>query len=300
MGSLSKTPRRVFAAAQIFLVGLVLALVPACEGQVAVVHKLSELEANEILVVLGSQGIRGMKRAEEGRLVTYAIAVSESDRADALQILVANQLPKERSNGLKEVYPPGSSGLIPTRSEEKAKFLMAIQGEVERKLKAVPGVRMAHVSVVMPDKEVIRDIDEKPPEATASVALVYNLDASGKKPLMLQEVKDLVAASIEDLDPKNVQVIMKENRAMTVVDASGGKRPGGVSLAGETVLGIKVVDKKAGVKAKIYLGLFGALAVIGILLGLVGIIRSLSLRSKLSKAEAEVASMKKARQQQLG
>ena len=159
------------------LLALMVGLLSACEGEIDVVHKLTEYEANEILVVLESQGITGMKRAEEGRIITYAIHVSESDRPAALSILVANQLPKPRSNGLQEVYPPGTSGLIPTRSEEKAKFLMAIQGEVERKLKNIPGVRMAHVSVVMPDKEIIRDIDEKAPEATASVALVYNLDS---------------------------------------------------------------------------------------------------------------------------
>lgn len=282
----------------LLLGALLLASTVACEGQVDVVHGLTEYEANEILVVLESQGIIGLKRTEEGRVVSYAIHVGGGDRAFALRLLVANQLPKQRSEGLNQVYPAGTSGLIPTRSEEKAKFLMAIQGEVEKKLKAIPGVRIAHVSVVMPDKEIIRDIDEKPPVATASVAIVFNLDADGKIPITEVQVKELVAASIEALKPTNVQVIMKENRAMTIVDISGGKRPKGVGLAGETVLGIKVVDKKAGMKAKLYLGLFGALAVIGIILGLVGLLRALSLRSKLSKAEAEVASMKKARQQQ--
>jgi hypothetical protein len=70
-----------------------------------------------------------------------------------------------------------------------------------------------------------------------------------------------------------------------------------VSATGETVLGIQVTSKKAGTRAKGMLGLFAIVAVIGLILGLLGIARSLSLRSKLSKSEAELASMKKARRE---
>lgn len=267
-----------------------------CAGQLDIVHGLSEYEANLILVVLGSQGIHGMKLKEEGRVVTWAIAVPEPEAQRALELLVKNKLPKTRAMGLGEVYPPGSSGLIPTKSEEKAKFLMAIQGEVERKLKSLPGVQEAHVSVVVPDTDVIRDLDTPPPPATASVAIVFNPEKDGKPPVSIDSVKKLVAAAVENLRPENVEVLLKENEPMRLVGLEG-EVASGVSMAGENVLGIKVVSKAAGSRAKAILGLSAGLAIMGLLLGVVGIVRSVSLKGKLSRAEAEVAALKKARRE---
>ena len=151
-----------------------LAWVAGCAGDIAIVHMLEEVEANEILVVLDAKEITGKKVVQEGRVVTWSVSVPEIDAKDAMRLLVANRLPKARSSGYKDVYPPGGGGLIPTKSEEKAKFMMAVQGEIERKLKSMPGIVQAHVSVVQPDKDVVRDLDTPPPAATASVAIVYN------------------------------------------------------------------------------------------------------------------------------
>jgi type III secretion system YscJ/HrcJ family lipoprotein len=152
----------------------VLSVTAACEGVRELMQGLDEFEANEIMVVLEAKGIAADKVKLEGRVVTYAIVVPESDAKNALRILVANKLPKRRPMGLAEVYPAGSGGLIPTRSEEKAKFLMALQGEVERKLQRLPGIQSAHVTIVQPDKDIVRDLDTAPPPATASVAIVFN------------------------------------------------------------------------------------------------------------------------------
>ena len=267
-----------------------------CSSELDIVHGLSELEANQIVVVLGSQGIDAGKMKEEGRVVTWAITVPESDMQRSLTLLVKNKLPKTRSQGLGEVYPAGSSGLIPTRSEEKAKFTMAMQGELERKLKTLPGVQEAHVSIVSPDKDVIRDLDTPPPPATASVAIVFNPEKGGKPPVGIDSVKRLVAAAVEDLNSDNVEVLLKANEPMRLVGLDGDAS-GNVQVAGETVLGIKVVSKKAGTRAKAILGLSGGLALMGLLLGIAGIVRSVSLGGKLSKAEAEVAALKKARRE---
>ena len=158
----TRTPRLLW----VFLACAV-ALASGCGPNHDIVSGLDQLEANEILVVLRAKGIDGEKVKEEGRVVTFAVLVKDVDVDDALRLLVANKLPRTRSQGLKEVYPPGGGGLIPTKSEEKAKFLMAMQGEIERKLKAMPGIVQAHVSVVQPDKDIVRDLDTPPPPATA-------------------------------------------------------------------------------------------------------------------------------------
>lgn len=274
-----------------------LSVLSACEGQLDIVHGLTELEANEILVVLGEEDISAMKLKEEGRVVTWAIVVGESDSQRALSLLVKNRLPRTRANGLAEVYPAGGGGLIPTKSEEKAKFLMAMQGELERKLKKLPGVQEAHVSVVVPDKDIIRDLDTPPPPATASVMVVYNGGPKGQPPATEQEVKDLIAAAVEDLKSDNVQVLMKANDPEMFLVGTEADKEEGVQAVGEKIMGISVAHKKAGTKLKGILGALGGLAVLGLVLGIFGIIRSLSLSKKLSKAESEVNALKKARRE---
>ena len=258
----------------------------ACEGELDIVHGLSELEANEILVVLESRSISARKQIEEGRVITWAIFVPGGQSAEALRTLVANKLPKPRSQGLADVYPAGSGGLITTRSEEKAKFLMAIQGEIEAMLKSFPGVQEANVGVVIPEKDVVRDLENPPPPATASVAIVYN-PVNGQPPLSEEKIKKLVAASVEDLKEKNVQVVMKENKPPVLLGAASAKNGAAPVATASPILGIKVVDKDSRNKALGLLSIFGVVAVIGLVLGIVGIIRSTSLNSKLKKAEAE-------------
>lgn len=275
-----------------------LAVLPAaCEGQLDIVHGLDELEANHILVVLESQGIPAAKQKEEGRVPTWAVLVPQSQSMEALRVLVANRLPKPKSQGLAAVYPAGGGGLIPTKTEEKAKFLLAVQGEIENMLKALPGIQDARVTIVIPEKDVVRDLETPPPPATASVAVVYNPEDGGKKPVDEKKLQELVAAAVEDLRPDNVKIIMKENRPPVLLTLSEDGRPSPAPVAGETVLGIKVIDKKAGTRAKGVLGLFGAIAVIGLLLGILGIARSISLKNKLARAEAEMTSLRKARRE---
>lgn len=268
--------------------------VAACDGELAIVHGMTELEANEVLVVLEDQGISGSKRMEEGRIVTWLVVVPGSRAKDAMRILVANKLPKARSHGLKEVYPAGSGGLIPTKTEEKARFLMAMQGEIEGMLKALPGIQEARVQVVVPEKDVIRDVDTPPPPATAAVAVVYNPD-DGKKPIEEDRLQKLVSNAVEGLKPQNVQVVMKQNQPPIVLGSTVGQ--GMAPITGEQVLSIRVVDRKAGMRAKLIIGGFGALALLGLVLGIAGVARSLSLKSRLSRAEAESQALRKARRE---
>lgn len=264
---------------------------PACAGDFALVHQLTEGEANQIMVLLANQGIGATKVAVPDRVVTYKIVVSENDRAESLSLLVFNKLPKEKSNGLAEVYPAGSGGMIPSQSEEKAKLLMALQGEIERKLKTFSNVVRAHVSVVVPEKDLVRDVDTAPPQASASVAVIYNPNAKGESSLTEEEIKGLVSASIEGLKSDNVKVVLAPNRPINLVSASGEESLGG-SVA--TVLGIDVSNGKSGTKVKIFFGLFSLLTLLGLGVGLFGLSRSIKLRGDLARLQNELDAVDKA------
>jgi type III secretion protein J len=269
----------------------------ACAGQNVIVHGMDEYEANEILVVLDSKGITGTKVIEAGRKVTYAVAVPGNQASDALRLLVANKLPRARPNTLDLVYPQGGGGLIPTKSEEKAKFLMAMHGEIERKLKQLPGIVQAHVSIVQPDKDIVRDLDTPAPPSTASVAMVFNpIDERGTASVTIDDVRALVAASVEDLKPQNVQVVMKKNAPTWIIDPTGDVA-GAAPVTTEPVLGVRVADKKSAQRIQLVLAILGAAAILGLLLGVFAIVRMYVLRGQVVKAQAALQSMTKARRE---
>jgi type III secretion protein J len=271
------------------------AFVAACGGEEQIVHGLDEFEANEILVVLEAKQITGKKISEPGRTVTYAVAVPKIDERDAMRLLVANRLPRARSQGLKEVYPAGGGGLIPTKSEEKAKFLMAIQGEVERKLKSLPGIVQAHVSIVQPDKDIVRDLDAPAPLSTASVAIVYNaIDERGSAAVREDDVKALVAASVEDLKPANVTVVMKQNVPVTLVTEFADSGTLTAPVAADTQFGLRFADKKSAKLAMGYVIGGIVLAAISLIVGVAGTVRAASLRRRMQRSEAELTSLRKA------
>ena len=278
------------------LVSLLVAVTAACDSPMELVSGLDEFETNEILVVLEAKGIDSAEKVKlEGRIVSYAVVVPHSVSADAMRLLVANKLPRRRPIGMAEVYPAGSGGLIPTKSEEKAKFLMALQGDVERKLQRLPNIMLAHVTIVSPDKDVVRDLDTVPPQATASVALVFNpYDDRNTSLISEEEVKRLVAASVEDLKPQNVAVVMKKNEPGKLVDIVFDGGSVGAPVTSMSVLGIKVADTSAASRVKVLVAVFLFVGVLGLAVGAGGIVNALQTRKKLQKAEAELASMRRA------
>ncbi len=253
----------------------------ACQGEQEIISHLSETEANEVLVVLDSQKITAVKVpvvAKTGnKAPTFSITVRGPQASDALRILVDNHLPRQKSAGLGEVYPSDNSSLIPSQSEEKAKFLRAMQGEVENMLKVLPGIVEARVVIVVPDPNVVRDLHAGAPKATASVAVVFNpVDSKGTPPVKADEIKFLVASAVEDLSSQAVTVVMSQNLPSTLMGLPKlVKKP------------VKPPEEAAPVsmfRDDILMWLFGVLALAGILLGIFGIIRNRSLRDQLTKA----------------
>lgn len=253
----------------------------ACQSEQEIIGNLSETEANGVLVVLDSQKIPASKTAviakTGNKAPTFSIQVKTTKAPEALRILVDNRLPRSRSAGLGEVYPSDSSSLIPSQSEEKAKFLRAMQGEVENMLKVLPGVVEARVVVVVPDQNVVRDLSSKQPKATASVAVVFNpIDSKGTPPVKAEEIKFLVSSAVEDLSPSQVTVVMSENLPSTLM--------GLPKLLKKPVTKVEEPAPVSMFRDDVLMWLFGTLALAGILLGLFGIIRNRSLRDQLSKA----------------
>jgi len=167
---------------------------------------LSEQDAQEVVVLLNEHGITasaskavGEKKGEEKW--TVFIRGGDQNLANAWRVLRENGLPRQKDKGLDDVF--SNAGMIPTATEEKARLLTGISGEISRTLKAIVGVVDARTLVVLPELSPLVDKSQRVPP-TASVLIKYRGSAP---PLPEQDVKSLVARSVEGLQPENVAVV---------------------------------------------------------------------------------------------
>lgn len=221
-----------------------LILTAAC-AKTEVVHDLEEKEANEIVVLLDSADppIGALKApdiaAASNKGVRYMITVPGGEANRAWKILTQNNLPRRKDMGLTEVFAAG--GLVPTASEEKAKWLNAVQGDLARTLKSIDGVLDARVHIVIPEDSVLRVKEEDKAIATASVWYKYApRDTKSPKPLTDQEVAELVANSVEKLKPEHVKVIATTTLTAPLAAGVGGANgPVDASCGGlERIMGL--------------------------------------------------------------
>lgn len=170
---------------------------------------LSEQDAQEIVVLLNensidASAIKGVSEKKGEEKWDVVIRGGDQNLARAWRVLQENGLPRQKDKGLEDVF--SNSGMIPTATEEKARLLLGISGEISRALKSVSGVVDAHVLVVMPESSPLLDKSDRVPP-TASVLVKYR---GRDVPLAEEEVKKLVARAVEGLQPENVAVVYKK------------------------------------------------------------------------------------------
>jgi type III secretion protein J len=204
--------------------------------QVEVQHDLNEKEANEIVVALEKAGITSDKiKQEGGNTSAFSVAVPKGEKARAMEILVANQLPKPRPNGIKELFPGGE--MIPTQTAEAMRKLSAQQGEIAQTLMNIDGVLSAGVNLNIPEKSELDDKEQ--PKPSASVVITYRVTKGGqdKPPVTEEQVRGVVANAVENLDPKRVTVVLNPSTL-----------PGGADVGEQfvDVLGLRMSNDSVG------------------------------------------------------
>ena len=107
--------------------------------------------ANETIAALERAGIATEKVADEGSTTAFTVRIARRDAGKALDLLRSLGLPRDRRHGFAEVY--GQPSLIPTPSEERARYLEALGGEIERTLETADGVVSARVHLVLEEND---------------------------------------------------------------------------------------------------------------------------------------------------
>jgi type III secretion protein J len=167
---------------------------------------VDERGANDATRALERAGIAAEKVSEDGTAAGgshFTLRVARGDGARALDLLRALGLPRERRQGLSETYAQPS--LIPTPSEERARYVAALAGELERTLEEVDGVVNARVHLVLEESDALA-VDAKP--HTPARAAVLLTTRAGRPPIASEDVQRLVAGSVAGLDPAAVAVVV--------------------------------------------------------------------------------------------
>ena len=182
------------------LCAAILLTLAACDQ--AVYTRLTEQEANDVLLTLIKGGIQAEKRsADDKDDKAFTVLVPQSQMAKAIELLKADAQPSEHYSNLGEVF--AIKGLIASPTEERVRFIYGIQQELAKTLSEIDGVLVARVHIVLPANDPFA---ATPRPASASIFLKYRVDRDIQ--VLVPEVKDLVVRSLEGLSADNVAVTL--------------------------------------------------------------------------------------------
>ena len=170
-----------------------------CSSEVA--SGLDEHDAQEVLATLYQAGIPAEKESS-GDAHRYRVEVANGDAGRAASILRGHGLPRAPKQGFASLY--GSASMIPTPTEEKARFLEALGAELGAHLERLPGVLDASVLVTAPADDPLAATGATRTPSTASVLLRTR---PGQVPPAEADVQRLVAGAVEGLTPASVSVV---------------------------------------------------------------------------------------------
>lgn len=192
----------------IFIISAFVFLMLVSCGQEVLYHGLTEREANEIIVILEQNGISSKKIMDESqkKSLVFNIVVSPEDKSRSLEVLRENGLPRINPVGIYDVF--SSSSLIPTITEEKAKYQMAMQGEIEKTLLQMQNVISARVHIVIPDAGNLESRSSAI-VPKASVFVKYHQGLQQSSSFTEKDIQNIVAGSVLDLTPGNINVVLQ-------------------------------------------------------------------------------------------
>ncbi|HXJ22824.1 MAG TPA: secretion protein [Polyangia bacterium] len=221
----------------------------------SVLHGIDERAANEATAALERAGIGAEKVADDALAggpagATFTVRVTSGDASRAVDLLHALGLPRQPRRGFAETY--GQPSLIPTPSEERARYLNATAGEIEKTLETIDGVVSARVHLALEEQDPL-SLDGKPREESRAAVLLKA--RPGSAPIAERDVQKLVAGSVAGLEPTAVGVV--------VTPAAEPQEPGGVPL---TPLGPLRIS--AGTRPVLIAALIAVLALLGVLAAL--------------------------------
>jgi flagellar M-ring protein FliF len=110
-------------------------------------------------------------------------------------------------------------GVTASKFQQQVAYRRALEGELKKTIEGIDGVTAAVVHLAIPEKDVFTKETDK---AKASV-LIDTTAGRGMTPAQVQAVVNLIASSVEGMDPENVTVADSTGRVLSAsADGSAG------------------------------------------------------------------------------
>ena len=162
---------------------------------------LPEPQADAVVVALHAEGIGAEKSLSAGSEGLFEVEVAASEVGRALRVMRDAGLPSAPEPGLHDVF--GAGGLVPTATEERARYAAAVAGELARSLERIDGVLDARVHVAVPER-ALAQLDARAPKPRASVLIRRRAGAAVVDP---EDVARLVVGAVPGMALEDVMVV---------------------------------------------------------------------------------------------
>jgi len=180
-------------------------------------NNLSTKDASAIVESLQKGGTK-YELANDGQTILVP-----QDQVNTLRLSLSGQgLPGDAGTGYALL---DQQGITTSDFMQHTNYQRALEGELSTTIKSIDGVEAATVHLVIPQKDVFADDQDKP---TASV-LVASKETQPLSGQQVQAIVHLVASSVEGLDPTEITVAGADGK---ILSTGGGEAVGTGSDAG--------------------------------------------------------------------
>src|SRR4051812_18060397 len=174
-------------------------------------NNLSTKDASAIVDSLQKGGTK-YELANDGQTILVP-----QDQVNSLRLSLSGQgLPGDAGTGYALL---DQQGITTSDFMQHTNYQRAMEGELANTIKSIDGVEAATVHLVIPQKDVFADDQDKP---TASV-LVASKETEPLSGQQVQAIVHLVASSVEGLDPTEVTVAGADGK---ILSTGGGEAVG--------------------------------------------------------------------------
>ena len=217
------------------LVILAFFVITGCGENQSVVNKVSEREANEIIVFLASKGIEAKKTlapAAQGAgganaAVLWNISIPPHNTVQAMALLNQQGLPRKKGKTLLDLFD--GTGIMTSDKQQNIRYQAGLEETLKNIIAKIDGVIDADVTIAFPSAEILPGAT--PQKAKAAVYLKHQGAFDDPNNHLESKIKRLLSGAVENLDFENVSVISDKSKIASIVlkpetDTISGKAKG--------------------------------------------------------------------------
>jgi len=195
----------IFRKALLVCLPLAIALFLSACSKMPLYADLEEKQANEIAGHLIDRGVKCEKiPGNEG---LWTLHVSQEDFAYAMAVLEALGLPREKFQGLGDVFPKGT---FSSPNEDHYRYVNLREQQISSAiLSNFPAVMSVSVNINLPQVDALSD---KATVSAATVMLTYRPDYDFE--LVISDLKEAVANAVEGLKKESVMIVANPSDLM--------------------------------------------------------------------------------------